>query len=103
MGMPTMLPLVRREEVGPGDHPADAQLPQDGGIPQAFRPAKAQRGKATVGRRNRGNPNWGKIRVPSDESERPTGHWMRKNAKLSYVPEYLLKAIGEEVRPEDVL
>lgn len=104
MGMSTVLPLVRRQEVGPGDHPADAPLPQEGGIPQAFRPAKARQGTARVGKRNRGNPNWGRMRMPSEESERPTmfalmleefslteencikdfraRHWIRKHAKL---------------------
>lgn len=126
MGMPTVCPVVRREEIRPGDHPPGSSLPQAAGIPAAFAPPKARRGTARVGKRNRGNPNWGHAQIPSlNAQQKPTmfsrmlaeyrlteencikdfraRHWIRKHAKLYYVPEYLLKAIGEEVRPEDVL
>lgn len=73
----------------------------------------------------RGNPNWGRPQVPSlNAQEKPTAfslflgglgipeqgcerypdvrRWIRKHAKLYYIPEELLRLCNAEVRPEDL-
>lgn len=129
MGMSTMLPLVRREEMGGGVGPEVAPLPQSGAAGAILRIGEKEarrRGLKAKSSRRRGNPNWtlSKMRMPSDECEHPTRfelmlsdfgleeenclqdfrarHWIRKHAKLYYVPEYLLKALGEEVEITDL-
>lgn len=73
----------------------------------------------------RGNPNWGRPQVPSlNAAEKPTMFslflqdqgiaeegceqhmkvriWVRKHAKLYYIPEELLRLCNAEVRSEDL-
>lgn len=73
----------------------------------------------------RGNPNWGRPQVPSlNAQEKPTAfslflgglgipeqgcerypdvrRWIKTHAKLCYIPEELLTAIGETVEFQDI-